>query len=223
MGGMISSPSPNPSDVHVVNSPSPNSTIHSNSHKPESSPKSANAKMSTSDSKPTESESNSPQTQTSLQQSDTVIVTKVEENDSDQSILVADNAREGDGDGGGGGDGDEEGEGEGEGVGECGFCLFMKAGGCQDSFIAWEQCVEAAEKNEEDIVEKCGEVTGALKKCMEAHADFYEPILRAEKAAEVEAVKELEKEKEAASQSLKISRENEGIKDSEQQQASNDN
>jgi hypothetical protein len=31
---------------------------------------------------------------------------------------------------------------------------------------------------------------------MEAHADYYEPILRAEKAAEQEAVKQLEKEKE---------------------------
>jgi hypothetical protein len=31
---------------------------------------------------------------------------------------------------------------------------------------------------------------------MEAHADYYEPILKAEKAAEQEAVKQLEKEKE---------------------------
>ncbi|KAG7970208.1 hypothetical protein I3843_07G071000 [Carya illinoinensis] len=89
----------------------------------------------------------------------------------------------------------DEGEEEGE-EGECGFCLFMKAGGCKDSFIAWEQCIEEAEKTKEDIVEKCSDVTGALKKCMEAHADYYEPILRAEKMVEEEAVKELEMEKE---------------------------
>ncbi|CAK9316730.1 unnamed protein product [Citrullus colocynthis] len=93
------------------------------------------------------------------------------------------------------GDGDEEGEElEDEEEGECGFCLFMKGGGCKDSFIEWEKCIEEAEKNKEDIVEKCFEVTGALKKCMEAHADYYEPILKAEKMAEEEAIIELEKE-----------------------------
>lgn len=78
--------------------------------------------------------------------------------------------------------------------GECGFCLFMKGGGCRDSFVAWENCVAEAENNEEDIVEKCFEVTGALKKCMEAHAEYYAPILRAEKAAEEEVVRELHKD-----------------------------
>ena len=80
--------------------------------------------------------------------------------------------------------------------GECGFCLFMKGGGCKESFVAWEKCIEEAEKNKEDIVDKCADITGALKKCMEAHPDYYEPILRAEKVAEDEAIKELEKEKE---------------------------
>ncbi|OVA08960.1 GCK [Macleaya cordata] len=93
-------------------------------------------------------------------------------------------------------DGEEEGEDEGEEEedGECGFCLFMKGGGCKESFIAWEKCVEEGEKNKEDIVEKCSEITGLLKKCMDAHADYYEPILRAEKAMEEEATKELERE-----------------------------
>ncbi|KAK4715124.1 hypothetical protein R3W88_013462 [Solanum pinnatisectum] len=76
--------------------------------------------------------------------------------------------------------------------GECGFCLFMKGGGCKDSFIDWEKCIEEGEKNKEDIVEKCFEVTSALKKCMEVHSDYYAPILQAEKAAEAE----LEKQKE---------------------------
>ncbi|KAH7857780.1 hypothetical protein Vadar_016411 [Vaccinium darrowii] len=88
----------------------------------------------------------------------------------------------------------EEGEEE-EEEGECGFCLFMKGGGCRDSFTDWEKCIEEAEKNNEDIVDKCADITGALKKCMEAHSDYYAPILRAEKAAEEEAVRELEKEK----------------------------
>ncbi|XP_034677473.1 uncharacterized protein LOC117907900 [Vitis riparia] len=78
-----------------------------------------------------------------------------------------------------------------EGEGECGFCLFMKGGGCKESFIDWEKCIEEGENNKEDIVEKCFEVTAALKKCMEAHSDYYEPVLRAEKAAEEELEREV--------------------------------
>lgn len=103
----------------------------------------------------------------------------------DQSNAPSD-AEEGEG-----GEGEEE---EVEDEGECGFCLFMKGGGCKESFIAWEKCVEEAEKNKEDVVDKCFQVTSLLKKCMDAHADYYEPILKAEKAAEEEAVKELERE-----------------------------
>ncbi|KAI3429176.1 Peptidyl-prolyl cis-trans isomerase [Psidium guajava] len=88
-------------------------------------------------------------------------------------------------------EGDEE---EVEEEGECGFCLFMKGGGCRDEFVAWELCVQDAEKNEEDVVDKCFDATAALRKCMEAHSDYYEPILRAEKAAEEEVAKELEEE-----------------------------
>ncbi|XP_002525694.2 uncharacterized protein LOC8286502 [Ricinus communis] len=82
-----------------------------------------------------------------------------------------------------------------EEVGECGFCLFMKGGGCKDAFVAWENCIQDAENNNEDIVEKCFEVTAALKKCMEAHPDYYEPILQAEKAQEEEAKKSSHEEK----------------------------
>ena len=84
---------------------------------------------------------------------------------------------------------------EDEEEGECGFCLFMKGGECRETFVAWEKCIEEAEKNKEDIVEKCFKVTSALKECMEAHPDYYAPILKAEKAAEAEAVRELEREK----------------------------
>lgn len=90
----------------------------------------------------------------------------------------------------------EGGREDGQEEGECGFCLFMKAGGCKDAFIAWEHCVEEAEKTKEDVVEKCFEVTAALKKCMEAHSDYYEPILRAEKEAEEEVKRELQRESE---------------------------
>jgi len=76
----------------------------------------------------------------------------------------------------------EEGEQEEEEEGECGFCLFMKAGGCKDAFVAWEECVEAAQKEGADMVERCYEVTANLKTCMEAHADYYAPLLQAEQA-----------------------------------------
>ncbi|KAJ0248013.1 F167 [Hirschfeldia incana] len=92
-----------------------------------------------------------------------------------------------------GGDAAEEEE---EEEGECGFCLFMKGGGCKESFTAWEVCVEEAEKNKEDIVTKCMEITSTLKKCMDEHSDYYQPILAAEKAAEQQVKKELEAEKE---------------------------
>ncbi|EPS67438.1 hypothetical protein M569_07342, partial [Genlisea aurea] len=79
--------------------------------------------------------------------------------------------------------------------GECGFCLFMKGGGCRETFIEWEKCVEEGEKNKEDIVEKCFGATDALKKCMEAHSDYYGPLLQAEKDAEAEVAKQMEEAK----------------------------
>ncbi|KAI3907582.1 hypothetical protein MKW98_016226 [Papaver atlanticum] len=91
-------------------------------------------------------------------------------------------------------------EGEEEEEAECGFCLYMKGGGCKDSFIAWEKCMEEAEEKKEGVVEKCYQVTLTLKNCMEAHPDYYAPILKAEKAAEEQVTKgmeELNKEKES--------------------------
>ncbi|KAI3779168.1 hypothetical protein L2E82_08737 [Cichorium intybus] len=87
-------------------------------------------------------------------------------------------------------------EGEEEEEGECGFCLFMKGGECRETFINWEKCVEEGEKNNEDIVNKCFEVTSALKKCMEANPDYYGVILQAEKDAEQEVNNQLDQEKE---------------------------
>ncbi|MCH95679.1 GCK domain protein [Trifolium medium] len=79
--------------------------------------------------------------------------------------------------------------------GECGFCLFMKGGGCKDTFVDWENCVKEAEDKKEDLVEKCSQITARLKQCMDSHSDYYAPILMAEKHAEEQAVIELEKEK----------------------------
>lgn len=89
-------------------------------------------------------------------------------------------------------------EGESEEVeeeGECGFCLFMKAGGCRDTFVAWEECVEAAQKEGADMVERCHEATANLKKCMDAHADYYAPVLMAEEAVNERAEAETAKAK----------------------------
>ncbi|KAL8224469.1 hypothetical protein R6Q57_019944 [Mikania cordata] len=80
--------------------------------------------------------------------------------------------------------------------GECVFCLFMKGGECRETFINWEKCVEEGEKNNEDIVNKCFEATSALKKCMEAHQDYYGVILQAEKDAEQQVSDQLDREKE---------------------------
>lgn len=96
----------------------------------------------------------------------------------------------------GDGEGGEEEEEE-EEEAECGFCLFMKGGGCKDAFIAWEKCVEDSEKNKDDIAEKCYEVTSLLKKCMDAHPDYYEPILSAEKAM-ADSITEEESERQQA-------------------------
>ncbi|KAL6547072.1 hypothetical protein OROMI_022793 [Orobanche minor] len=116
---------------------------------------------------------------------------EIQTNPSGKEILTEENLKETIEDG----DANVEGtEVEEEDEGECGFCLFMKAGGCKDTFTNWEKCVEEGEKNNEDIVDKCFEATSALKKCMEAHSDYYAPLLEAEKAAEEEAAKQLEEE-----------------------------
>ncbi|CAL1395011.1 unnamed protein product [Linum trigynum] len=96
--------------------------------------------------------------------------------------------------------------------GECGFCLFMKGGECKDAFIAWEDCVKEAENEKEDIVEKCSEVTRLLKVCLDANPDYYEPILRAEKTAEEQAMKEYREEEEQRKAAATASAEKEGDK-----------
>ncbi|KAF0907468.1 hypothetical protein E2562_017401 [Oryza meyeriana var. granulata] len=60
----------------------------------------------------------------------------------------------------------------------------MKGGGCKEAFVAWEECVETAREESSDMVERCFEATANLKRCMDAHADYYVPVLRAEQALE---------------------------------------
>ncbi|PWA94996.1 isopentenyltransferase 9 [Artemisia annua] len=101
--------------------------------------------------------------------------------------------------------------------GECPFCAYMKGGECREQFINWEKCIEEGENNGEDIVEKCVEVTTALKKCMEANQDYYAPILQAEKMAEQQALNQLEQEKakeaENAKEANKAGEEEEKVKE----------
>ncbi|CAF2048748.1 BnaA09g38300D [Brassica napus] len=56
-------------------------------------------------------------------------------------------------------------------------------------------CVEEAKKKKEDIVTKCREVSTTLCECVDAHFDYYEPILIVAKVFEEETKKEMEAEK----------------------------
>jgi hypothetical protein len=64
--------------------------------------------------------------------------------------------------------------------GECEFCLYMKGGACKEAFVSWDDCVQAAQKEDSDMVERCSEATVNLMKCMEANTDYYGILLRAE-------------------------------------------
>jgi hypothetical protein len=73
----------------------------------------------------------------------------------------------------------------------------MKAGGCKDAFTAWMDCVEASDKVGGEMVERCAQTTINLKNCMDAHADYYAPLLQAEQAVsdQAEATAEAAKDK----------------------------
>ncbi|GJP83153.1 hypothetical protein CLOP_g13348 [Closterium sp. NIES-67] len=63
----------------------------------------------------------------------------------------------------------------------------MKGGPCREEFIAWEGCVEAAEKAGESIVDRCVGPTEALKTCMEGNEGYYGVVLQAEAGMKAEA------------------------------------
>lgn len=126
------------------------------------------------------SSSNSPSTHESKQEKESSNSPKIHESKQEKKSIDVSESRD-----------SQVPEGEEEELGECAFCLFMKEGGCREEFVNWEKCVEEGEKNQEDIVEKCAEITFKMRKCMEANRDYYAPILQAEEVV----MKELEKEK----------------------------
>ncbi|XP_059658479.1 uncharacterized protein LOC132304777 [Cornus florida] len=179
MGDLLSKPSTNPSDSNLSIDMSASQPSQTQKSKPdEGNPK-----------------PKSPETQTPIHASDQPAVQEKETLESQTPIHASDQPavqeKETLEESQGQNDSKKDQEGEYEEEGECGFCLFMKEGGCRESFTTWENCVQDAEKKKEDIIEKCSEMTRMLHQCMEAHQDYYGPLLAAEKAA----VKELEREK----------------------------
>lgn len=37
----------------------------------------------------------------------------------------------------------------------CGFCIFMKGGGCKEQFEAWSKCVDSEREADNDFTETC--------------------------------------------------------------------
>ncbi len=70
----------------------------------------------------------------------------------------------------------------------CGFCRFMKGGGCRAAFTAWSACVDTERGDGGgDFAERCRDATLALRECMLANKDYYEPLLEEEEKAVAEA------------------------------------
>ena len=57
---------------------------------------------------------------------------------------------------------------------DCGFCAYMRAGPCGETFTAWEDCVKLHQERNEDFAKKCVGATQALTTCMAAHKDYYD-------------------------------------------------
>ncbi|KAF8087359.1 hypothetical protein N665_0588s0027 [Sinapis alba] len=66
---------------------------------------------------------------------------------------------------------------------------FMEKGGCKEPYMAYVDCsIEAEKKNEDGFgrlhetnedIGKCTKAFTMLMKCMDAHSDYYQPILDA--------------------------------------------
>ncbi|CAH8381339.1 unnamed protein product [Eruca vesicaria subsp. sativa] len=63
------------------------------------------------------------------------------------------------------------------------FSDFMKEGGCKDSFKSLVDCLESTPS-----MARCKEHLPVLKNCMDAHINYYEPILALVKATEEKAL-----------------------------------
>ncbi|BDA43303.1 probable cytochrome c oxidase subunit 6B at C-terminar half [Coccomyxa sp. Obi] len=59
----------------------------------------------------------------------------------------------------------------------CGFCRFMKAGGCKKEFTAWSECVDTNRGEGHNFTEECRDATLDLQKCMEEHRDYYRDFM----------------------------------------------
>lgn len=64
----------------------------------------------------------------------------------------------------------------------CGFCIFMKGGGCKQEFQAWSKCVDEERKQEKDFTEECRQETADLRDCMLRNKEYYAPVLEEEEA-----------------------------------------
>uniref|UniRef100_A0A061SBZ6 GCK domain-containing protein n=1 Tax=Tetraselmis sp. GSL018 TaxID=582737 RepID=A0A061SBZ6_9CHLO len=64
----------------------------------------------------------------------------------------------------------------------CGFCIFMKGGPCKKEFVAWSNCVDVERERGSDFTEECQRQTLALQSCMMSNADYYGPMLEAERS-----------------------------------------
>lgn len=71
----------------------------------------------------------------------------------------------------------QDAENEEEDPNECGWCKWMKAGGCQAPFTSWLACVDDIKAQGRDDVEVCAKVMGPLFECMERHKEYYSPQL----------------------------------------------
>ncbi|PWA46158.1 GCK [Artemisia annua] len=80
--------------------------------------------------------------------------------------------------------------------GNC-FSCYMKHGECKNIFIEWRKCVEEGEKNDENIINKCFQITSDLRKCMETNQDHYDEALKAEEDPAYKIFMILQAQKEA--------------------------
>ncbi|KAG2493759.1 hypothetical protein HYH03_007981 [Edaphochlamys debaryana] len=60
---------------------------------------------------------------------------------------------------------------------ECGWCKWMKAGGCKEPFQVWLDCVDAVKAEGREDVESCSAIMGPLWECMERNKEYYAPQL----------------------------------------------
>ena len=74
-----------------------------------------------------------------------------------------------------------------EGAKQCAFCTAMVSSPCGVEFLAWEQCLD---QNQEDFINKCGQVTKALSECMSANPEYFEK----QRAAEERQIKAREQQ-----------------------------